>query len=430
MRDVQGTPGWRIEAHRGPFGSAILDEIDNESLAAALWIALRLIWTWTEAPPHRRRKVTTVRRRGDQRWERDAAGVPEVELAFRTFRTLFDLPGTISAAEIAVACMLVYEWAGESGMYETATHFSEAAAHLKPDDWTLAHTAGRMCRRLALYARSSQWLAKAYKLATKKRDWDGGITALLGYGALQKEIGRDEEARAFFRRAARLAARKGRRAKAAEAFHDLLALASEHADLAEVESCAGRALELYPLHHPRLVYLAHDFAFSLLRSGYYAPAFSLLEAFVRVVPERDLLPGLSTFAWAAAGCRMNHRFEAAEHRVIQALTLSSESAAASYIHLAQGAHLLGHCRAAVYAEKALLAARERGESGLETESLALLSSLRQGEHMGATSLQATPTVLAIVRNFAVRLRRVRATREARTLKYASEAARDQCREAS
>lgn len=428
----QRTPGWRIEAHRGPFGSSILYEVNDEDLAFALWISLRLIWTWSEAPPHRRRKVTQpMRRRTHPGWETEAAGGPELEAAFRSFRALSDSPGIITANEIAAACLSVYQWAAESGMPETATHFAEAAAHANPDDWTLAQTAGRMCRRVALYSRASQWLIQAYKLATKRGDWDGGIAALLGYGAVQKESGRDQEAEVFFRRAARLAARKGRRAKAAEAFHDLLALASERADMAEVENYARRAMELYPLHHPRLTYLAHDFAFSLLRSGYYTPAVTLLEAFLRVVPEGDLLPGLSTFAWAAAGCRMHHRFDEAERRVIEALTRSSECASASYIHLAQGAHLLGYAsRAVVYAEKAILAAQERGEAGLEAESLALLSSLLQGERAGMPPRQATPSLLAIVRHFSIRLRRVRATLEPRAPRSASEVATRQHREAS
>jgi tetratricopeptide (TPR) repeat protein len=414
-RPIPPPPCWRPDEKGGPFGSGVLRECDG-GLGLALWLGLRRVWTWCEAAPRRRRKLGTADT-ADRRdhWQSAKSAAPELSPPLCTLELLARTPGDVSPAQLSGACDAIHRWADDQGLLDTAVHFAEAAARAWPESAERACSAGRICRRAALPQRSAAWFFRAYPLALANGDREQAVRALLGYGALMKDLGRLSEARILFRRAARRAARTGRRRQAAEAYHDLMALSAEGGDLQEVQAYAGRALDLYPLHSPRLPYLAHDFAFVLMRRRLYTVAYPLLEAFLRVVPGRNLLPGLGTFAWAAAGCGLPNRFEDAERRVLQILAEDEEYAAAACLHLAEGARLLQRWpRAASHARAALAAAQRRQDAALEREAHELSAAIATRVRVPPADEGLGPEIHAIIRQFRVRLRKVAPPQPAET----------------
>jgi tetratricopeptide (TPR) repeat protein len=253
--------------------------------------------------------------------------------------------------------------------------------------------------------RASIWIMRAHGLSLRADDKDQKLRALLALGALMKETGRIQEAEDAFRAAANAASRRNQRGKSAEAHHDLMLLLAEQERLGECVESAALAADFYPLHHPRMPYLAHDFAFALLRVGLYSDAFSLLSVFTRTIPESQLLPGLSTYAWAAAGCGMAERFADAEQKVLRIADHAREHAAASYIHLAEGARLLSRWdRAETYAQRAIHAAASRQDPTLEEEARQLAAELKSRLAAVLPLHPADRRLLVLTRHFAARLR--------------------------
>lgn len=228
-------PAWRFAPADKPLGFQILDEVGG-NLGIALWLSLRAVWTWVEAAPRRRRKIGA---KGEPKqadvWEAAIDGAPELTEPLSVFAAALTRGSTVSSDEFAAACSDVQNWAAAYPLVETEIHFAKAAARVDAANSLRASEAGRVCRVHALHTRAGDWFYRAYIIALRMRARDASVRALLGYGACLKDMGREQEARVFFRRAARRAARFGRRGQAAEAFHDLL---------------AERALELYPLHNP------------------------------------------------------------------------------------------------------------------------------------------------------------------------------------
>jgi len=377
---IPPAPGWRIDAHGRPEGWPVLDDVDG-ALGLTLWRALRAVWTWVDTPPERRGGLSqepTLEVR--ERHAYAAAEAPELASALGTFVLLLRNAEVVDRTQLAEACRAVYEWAENRSLVETAVHFAEAAARVS-DEPELTNAAGRMCRRCALNDRSAAWFARAFRLAVRERDKGETLRALLGYGALLKDIGRHAEARAMFERAASRAARTGRLRQAAEAHHDLLAIAAEVGAYYDAERHVRLAMKLYPVHHPRLPYLVHDFAFLLVRQQFYSIALSLLEDLLRVAwrPSEELLLR-STIAWAAAGSTRVEFHDRTEQEVLQLIGLHDEYASAAYIHLAEGArHLARWDRAEGYAAAAWAAAQRRNEIVLAEEARNLQVVIRARE---------------------------------------------------
>ena len=195
-----------------------------------------------------------------------------------------------------------------------------------------------------------------------------------------KETGRLSEAERAFTRAATGAARRNRRRQAAEAHHDLLLLTAEQGRIQEAEEHALFAADLYPRYHKRLPYLAHDLAYALVRNRQYGEAVPLLDSFLREIPKGQVLPALSTFAWAAAGTGLVERFRTIETEVVDLLARETEHefAPASFIHLAEGARLLMLWdQAEAHALRATHAAEIRNDPTLLQEARLLLSDIRE-----------------------------------------------------
>lgn len=422
---IPPAPPPQLESHGTPAGMEVIGEVEG-ALGLALWRALRDAHAWTEVHPDHR--VRYFARDLDSAAPRVSAGpedqyghigggwvaertahaihqAPELAEALGIFALLPRAPDLLNSQQIAEACHAIYEWADLRGMARTGCIFAETAAYAEPENPARANFAARMCRRLTLFRRSADWYQRGFGLAVSQRNRKEAIYALLGYGTLQRHLGRYEEARRAFLRAARKASRKNHRREAAEARHDLLGLAAETGDFADAEAQALQAINLYPRRHPRLPAFANDYSFSLIRRGHYAPALSLLEVAVPLIlrPEERALVW-STLAWAAGGAGRRDRFSAAAQQVLTLIAVHPDFAHAALLHLAEGARLLQEWASAErYASHAAEAARRCQDAPLEREA----EDLRASAAAHQPSLPEAPAgeqIEALVRRIIVRLR--------------------------
>lgn len=366
--------GWAREA-------ASLDGVDPE-LGLAFWRVLRRVRAWAETPPEERARLFgAAKEEARERLGVACAHAPALVEALGTFALLVRAPGEVEPRRLSEACRQVHDWAEERSLLPVAMLFAEAAAYADPDDPARANDAGRMCRRAAQDERASSWYHRGYGLGVRRQDDTETIRAQIGYGNLMKDLGQYDEARKFLERAARRAINTGRRRQAGEAHHDLLAIAAEIGTYSEAERHIRRALSLYPSKHPRIPYLAHDFAFVLVRERYYTAALSLLRSLLPIItrPEEQLLV-LGTFARSAGGARLRNYFNSAEPRVLELVPVHGEFAPSAMNSLAAGVWALGDpSQSAQYASIALELSRTRKYGGEERVALDILTALNNGE---------------------------------------------------
>lgn len=403
-------PHWLYDDSDGFFGLTILRETDG-STGLALWRAARTARLFVDSTPRWRTAFRALRpaRLGDTfTADRDET---ETHSAFREFLRVRSRE-QVMEDELARACASLSEWAGKAWKKATELHFAELAARVNPSNAALANAAARLCREASLPDRSAVWFERGYRFAVRTGNRTEAVSALLGYGALMKECGQLDEARRWFLKAAKRAPRTGRKRSAAETRHDLMALAAEAGeDVSRIVEHAQAAVELYPLHARRLPYLAHDFAFALVQKQQFALAYPLLELFVRVVPKRHLLPGVATFAWAAAGRGLVHRYEDAERRALAQIEVDHQQAAPSLIFLAQGARALGlWARAERHAREAIAVAAKLNQPRYEQDASALLEELLEQWPVPPAEVEMVE-VYPLTRHFQIRLRRWKPRRE-------------------
>ncbi|HEU4562084.1 MAG TPA: hypothetical protein VFS20_29925 [Longimicrobium sp.] len=402
-------PNWLYDRQKGFFGLSILHKTDG-STGLALWRAARTARLFVESAPNWREafRSTGAAKLADV-FSIDASDGGGLHLdEFVRVRSRAEVPGS----EVASACARVGEWAGAEWKKITELHFAELAARADPENPAFANAAARLCREASLADRSALWFERGYRFAVRTGNRTEAVSALLGYGALMKECGRLDEARRWFLRAAKRAARTGRKRSAAETRHDLMALAAEAGEnVSEIIEHAQAAVELYPLHSRRLPYLAHDFAFALIQKQQYSLAYTLLELFVRVVPKHHLLPGVATFAWAAAGRGLAHRYEDAERRALAQVEIDHQQAAPSLIFLAQGARVLRRwARAERHAREAIAAAARMNQPRYEKDARALLAEVLEQRPVPLADVEMVE-VYPLARHFQVRLRRWKPPRD-------------------
>lgn len=374
---ITPAPPWRLEMEDGPGGIDVLRDVDGEP-GVTLWRALRDVHLWATTPAEQRTgafpgpAVTAWVR---ERHQLAAAAAPEIAPELETLVRVAATPHLVDVAHLAAALWRVATWAEGRSSIATAAHFAEAAAHLDPLSPGPANDAARLCRRAGLPGRSAAWYERGYRLAVRVRSRRETLRALLGFGGLLHALGSHEDARPFFVRAARRAARTGRLRQAAEAHHDLLLLCAELGRYPEAEEHARRALALYPQAHPRVPHLVHDFAFLLVRQRHHVQALALLEQLARRMerPE-DLALVWGSLAWAAAGAGSRERFHEAEERTVQLLGAAHlEHAPGALLHLAEGARAVWEWeRAGAHARAAADLAVTRQDAALQREAGELL----------------------------------------------------------
>jgi tetratricopeptide (TPR) repeat protein len=333
---------------------------------------------------------------------------PPLTPAFRTFLRLRAHPSTIPAGELGVACHRVWEWAEGESLPGTAAHYGEVAAYLVPHNPTYANDAGWACRRCVFHERAGVWYPRGLRLAVRSGNRHEAIRALLGRGAVYKDLGRYEEAREFYDRASRRALRTGRRRQAAVARHYIFALAAEGGSFGSGLDEVRETLNLYPIYDRRVPYLAHDYAFLLIRNRYFAAALTLLEKLAPAItkPEERLLVQ-SSVAWAAAAANHHEQHRAAEKYVLETATAYPEYAAAGFIHLAHASRFVGERdEARAYATRAEEIAGRRGDAALALEAAALRLEIAARTPPERENAVPPPySVEAVEKMFSVRLRR-------------------------
>ena len=384
-----------------PVGWEIIQVLDGE-LGLFLWNALRSIYEWvklTEDGMERASLFGTPSEVSQQRLLAACAEAPQIAEALQTVGLLKQMHGSVHPGIIGSACAQISTWAEQRSLLDVAGHFAEAAAYVEPENPKRANAAGRLCRRLGLHERSAAWFRRGRYAAHRTHNRAERIRALLGYGSLMRSLGRYEESEAHYLLAAKLAERTRRQKQAAEAHHDLVAIAILTDDLQAAEEHVWEALRLYPARHPYLPVLAHDWGFALVLRRFYTHAIPLVElALTRVrQPEfRTLL--FSTLARAAAGAQQGELHGKAEAQVLRHLSQFTEYAPAALINLAQAAWLL-HAweRAEEYVRRGLEAARTHSDERYQRDAVDLLKKLRIREVPPSELVPALPDVIDSVR---------------------------------
>lgn len=355
----------------------LIDDGD-EPVALALWRAVREVSDWASADPAERGALFGAMS-GVMRERLIYASSREPELAdsFGVFGTLHESPTVLTGTEIAAACEDVVAWADQRSLVHTAFLFAEAAARVLPDDPARSSHAGRWARHAGQWHRAEIWFDRARGLAARHRLRRELIRALLGAGSLYREIGQYAQARALIDRGARLASATRRHRQAAEAEHDLMAIAAEAGTYQEAEMHVRAALMHYPLRHPGVPRMVHDWGFLLVRHRLYPQAFEVLVD-LPVHANRPELESLynGTLARAAAGAGRRDTYERARARVLTLTGLHQEYAAAALANTAEAARHFGRWDEGEHlAGRAVELARERGEADVQRGALEILDAI-------------------------------------------------------
>jgi tetratricopeptide (TPR) repeat protein len=342
------------------------------AVGVALWQAARDVRLWAATSPTARRGLfraaatAAVRRAA-------ILEVPELEPPLEKLSALVHAPHLAQAHEIAAAAADVALWAEEAQLLRTALEFAEAAALADFRSSATASLAGGLARRSGENNRAAAWYRRAIALA-RGGDHDSYIRAQLGYGGVMFQVGNYPAARLAFRRASRLALKFGRRGPAAQANHDLLTIACDAGTYEEGAAAAVRALERYPVRHPRVPHLAHDFGYLLVRNGYFAAALPLLQRVLELVKPHERVVVCGTIARSAGAVGDRELFERTCGEVLRGVTLSEEFAAQALVHVAAGAQSLGDWELARrLATEAGEIARRRGNGRPALESSMVLA---------------------------------------------------------
>ncbi|HEX2092748.1 MAG TPA: tetratricopeptide repeat protein [Longimicrobiaceae bacterium] len=281
--------------------------------------------------------------------------VPELVDAFGTFALFIRTPEAVGSFQLTEACRRVYEWAENRSHLEIAALFAEAAAIMDPQSPTQAYDAARLNRQTARFDGAAHWYERALGLAIRTKNRGAVINALLGYGNLMKDLGQFAKARTYYERVAQRALNTGRRRVAAEAHHSLLTLAAETGMFRAAIRHVRKALDYYPLHHPYIPYLVHDFAFVLVRHRFFALAIGPLLHLLSVIqrPHEQVLV-YGTIARAAGGLRRRDQYADAAEAILRLVAEHQQYAASAMNGLAEAAWAFGEWdQAEVYAAAAL-----------------------------------------------------------------------------
>lgn len=391
--------GWEILVD--PYGE------ERDDVCSGLWMILRDVHHWRDRA-QRNGLFGNRTHKARARLLRLMRVVPALTNALWTFLKLRAQPGTVLASELGAACYGVWAWAEGESLSGTAAHFAEAAAHLVPDNPVYANDAGWACRRRMLNDRAGAWYQRGFRLAVRAKNRHEAIRALIGRGAVYKTTGQFALARHYYDRASSRALNTGRRRQAAVARHYIFALEAEQGSFADGLDAVRETLNLYPIHDRRVPYLAHDYAFLLIRHRYFTAALALLEKIVPTIlkpEERVLVHGSIARAAAAAG-RYERSHAAAELALAEA-EMHPEYAHACYVHLAFASRSSGEWEAAAeYAARGEEIARGLQDAVVERTAAELRAAISARLPPDRENPEACPyEVEMIERMFSVRLRR-------------------------
>ncbi len=349
----------------------------EDVLGVVLWKRVRAVKLWASTRRDRRPGLfMPPSGRAREQLARAVEQAPELRAPLATLAAMVRHPERARPSAVSAACLAVAEWAEGQGKLETALQFAEAAAAARPRDPGAAAAAGQFCTRVAAVDRAVVWLQRAVVLARRAMDRVWYIRGHLRLGFLMFHLGDYEQARGLYVLASRMAARTGRRALAGQAQHDLFTVACEVGTYEEAEDHVWQALDLYPVRHPGVPFLAHDYAWLLNREGFFSGAHVLLCATLPHIAPHRRLPILGSLARACAGIADREGYEAAAGEVMRLAAATEEGAAAALVHVADGARRFGEWeRAETTALRALEVAVRREEAEPQCGARAILEGV-------------------------------------------------------
>lgn len=361
-------------------------------VGVALWQAARDVRLWAAMAPPARQGL--FRAANGAVLRAAIFEVPDLERSLERLGALVRFPHLAQAHEIAAAAAEVALWAEEGQLLRTALEFAEAAALADFRSSSAASLAGRLARRVGDNNRAAAWYRRAIALA--RGDHDSYIRAQLGYGGVMFQVGNYPAATLAFRRASRLAVKFGRRGPAAQANHDLLTIACDTGSYEEGAAAAVKALERYPVRHPRVAHLAHDYGYLLVRNRYFAAALPLLQRVLELVKPHERVVVWGTIARSAGAVGDRELFERARGEVLGGVAQSEEFAAQALVHVAAGAQSLGNWElAAGLAADAGEIARRRGNGRPDRESRIVLAQVATRSRGDRDLARAAPVAIQL-----------------------------------
>lgn len=283
-------------------GAGILEEFP-EPLGTVLWLALRDVRLWADAPPSARAGLFAegaLQRRMAMLWEVQAG--PEPSALLTALSALVGDPAGRQPAEVSASCRLVAQWAERREAPGAALAFAQAAALADPGHAPAALYTGELALRRGEEARAESWLRRAVVLARRAGDARTGARAQLGLARLHARRG--AWLPAF--RACLFAVRRARRKHLRDVWKAAL---EELVELARGTQVGGRA--------HLLVLVAREAAYARDRESFdwaWTAAREVLEQAEGAAPARALL----ALARAAAAAGAWQRAEDAGQRALEA----------------------------------------------------------------------------------------------------------------
>jgi len=354
----------------------------DDRVALALLLLLRDLRIWAESTPAERPRLLlppTPNRSAVLAYAAEnTKGIAEAVRDLSAMRTEPErlTPGILGAASRRIA-----QWADRRSLSWVAILFAEAAAHIDRTSSWIASEAGQAARHAGYPERADIWYDRGIMLAARNgnRQRHALIRALRGRANLLRELGKFDEARPLLDRAARLSASTRRHRIAAEIHHTLLTLAAEAGTYQEAEHHVQEALRHYPIHHPYVPTLAHDWAFVLVRHGLYREALPLLQAAHPQIRRIDYqLMSWGTLGRAAGGVGDQDLYNQASQHVHQLAERTDDYAAAAFANLAFAAGCFAEWDIGRdYATRAIAIAQSRREADVEHGARAFLSLLEE-----------------------------------------------------
>jgi tetratricopeptide (TPR) repeat protein len=351
----------------------------TDTVGPVLWSRLRAVHLWGTTPKTVRRELFApgwVHSSAREDLTEAAAAEPGLTAPLAVLASLVTDAGTARGAEVSAACLAVSEWAAGAARDRTAAEYAEAAAYLNPRSPVAAAVAGQACTRLAEYDRAHLWFERSISLARLFRDDEWYTRGHLRMGGLHFQRGEHDRARRHFSKAFWRGRKAGLRALAAMAAHDLFTLEAEVGTFADAMESLEKALELYPVQHPRIPFFASDCAYTFTKFGHYAIASSILREAAPLIPLADRAIVTGVAAHAAGGAADREDFDACFARVMELVAQTERGAAAALVEVAYGARLIGDLDAArSLAERAIAIATARGEDFKAADARRLIADL-------------------------------------------------------
>jgi tetratricopeptide (TPR) repeat protein len=317
-------------------------EADGD-LAHILWQRLRDVRLWALTPPQNRAALFQPPGTEFRAREESAVAVaPDVADEIHQLGILVRYPTLPAHRSVSDLCLAVSDWAVKQHMTEVALHFAEAAAVADSTYPKAAAIAGSYCTQTVATERASTWFHRAIRLSRRQRDWEWYARAHIRLGILFTQTGQHISARAMYLKAARNATWAGYREYAGQGWHGMLTVEGEVGTFRNGQAYALKALERYPVNYYGVPNLAADYAYLLLRQGWYSAAQPLLSAVLETLgsENRARIIILGSVARVAAGLRDWRTFDSVASEILLRAEISEEGAATALIHLSEGTRVL------------------------------------------------------------------------------------------